>query len=88
VLTLPRTALIEDEGESAVYVVRDKKAVRVPVKLGYVDGEMVEVTSGLKENEKVITAGKVAVRDGTEVEVLTSVVAPAAVADTKPAAAK
>jgi membrane fusion protein, multidrug efflux system len=88
VLTLPRTALIEDEGESAVYVVRNKKAVRVPVQLGYVDGEMVEVTSGLKENENVITAGKVAVRDGTEVEVLKSAGTPAVVTDTKPAAAK
>jgi membrane fusion protein (multidrug efflux system) len=69
-LTIPRTALLEDEGETAVYTVREKKAVRVPVTLGYVNGELAEIRAGLKEGEPVITAGKVAVRDGTEVEVL------------------
>ncbi|MGH8107996.1 MAG: efflux RND transporter periplasmic adaptor subunit [Arenimonas sp.] len=88
VLTLPRTALIEDEGESAVYIVRNKKAVRVPVQLGYVDGEVVEVRSGVKENENVITAGKVAVRDGTEVEVLKAAASAAVASDSKSPAVK
>jgi membrane fusion protein (multidrug efflux system) len=70
VLTLPRTALLEDEGESAVYIVRDKKAVRTPVQLGYMDGELAEVRSGLRLGDQVITAGKVAVRDGTLVEII------------------
>lgn len=70
VLTMPRTALLEDEGETAVYVVRSNKAVKVPVKLGYSNGEFAEIIAGLKEGENVITAGKVAVRDGTEVQVL------------------
>ena len=39
----PRTALLDDEGDPAVFVVREGKAVRVPVKLGYMDGEWVEV---------------------------------------------
>ena len=33
-LTVPRVALLEDEGEPAVYVVRDAKARRVPVQAG------------------------------------------------------
>lgn len=88
VLTLPRTALLEDEGESAVYVVRNKKAVRVPVQLGYMDGEWAEIRSGLRLGDAVITAGKVAVRDGTLVEVLKPAGAPAAAAAAKPVAAK
>jgi membrane fusion protein, multidrug efflux system len=78
VLTMPRTALLEDEGEAAVFVVRGNKAVRVPVKLGYSTGEFAEVLSGLKEGEQVITAGKVAVRDGTEVQILGAKTAKAA----------
>lgn len=70
VLTIPRSALLEDEGETAVYVIRANKAVRVPVKLGYINGQIVEIVSGLKENEKVVTAGKVAIRDGSEVTVI------------------
>src|SRR5687768_14906728 len=41
-LVVPRVALIEDGGDPALYVVRDKKAARVPVKLGYLDGEWAE----------------------------------------------
>jgi membrane fusion protein (multidrug efflux system) len=70
ILTVPRVALLEDEGETAVYVVRGNKSARVPVKLGYTTGEFAEILSGLKEGDRVITAGKVAVRDGTEVQVL------------------
>jgi membrane fusion protein (multidrug efflux system) len=69
-LTMPRVALLDDEGEPAVFVVRDGKAVRVPVELGYVNGELAEVRSGLKEGEDVVTAGKVAIRDGSVVEVI------------------
>jgi membrane fusion protein, multidrug efflux system len=69
-LTIPRTALLEDEGEPAVYVVREKKAVRVPLKLGFVNGEIAEVVSGLKAGDQVVTAGKVAIRDGSEVQVI------------------
>jgi membrane fusion protein (multidrug efflux system) len=70
VLTIPRAALIEDEGESAVYLVRSGKAIRAPIKTGYSNGEIAEVISGIRQGEKVITAGKVAVRDGSKVSVI------------------
>ncbi len=70
VLTIPRTALLDDESEAAVYVVRNKKAARTVIKTGYSNGEIAEVISGLKVGDKVITAGKVAVRDGSEVTVI------------------
>ena len=69
-LVVPRMALLEDEGEPAVFAVRDGKAVRVPVKLGYIDGEWAEIRSGLKAGDQVVTAGKVALRDGTAVQVI------------------
>ena len=67
-LVVPRTALLDDEGDPAVFVVRNGKAARVPVKLGYMDGEWVEVREGLKIGDGVVTAGKIALRDGTAVE--------------------
>lgn len=79
ILTIPRVALLDDEGETAVYVVRGNKAARVPVKLGYTTGEFAEILSGVKDGDRVITAGKVAVRDGTEVQVLGADPAKAAV---------
>lgn len=69
-LTVPRVALLEDEGEPAVYVVEGKVARRKTVQLGYTNGEIAEIRSGLKEGDRVVTAGKVAIRDGTEVQVI------------------
>jgi RND family efflux transporter MFP subunit len=69
-LTVPRVALLEDEGEPAVYVIQGKKAKRTTVQLGYTNGEIAEIRSGLKEGDQVVTAGKVAIRDGTEVQVI------------------
>ncbi len=77
-LAIPRTALLEDDGEPAVYVVRDGKAVRTAITTGYVDGGFIEVRDGLAEGERVVTAGKVALRDGSAVQVIGD--APVAVA--------
>jgi membrane fusion protein (multidrug efflux system) len=70
-LVIPRNALLDDESQPAVYTVRDGKAVRTPVTLGYVDGEWVEVRGGLKQGDPVVTAGKVALREGSPVQVIT-----------------
>ncbi|MGY4516407.1 efflux RND transporter periplasmic adaptor subunit [Lysobacter sp. HA18] len=69
-LVVPRVALLEDDADPAVYVVRGKKAVRVPVKLGYTEGGWMEIRSGLKSGEQVVVAGKTALREGSEVQVL------------------
>lgn len=69
-LTVPRAALIEDAGETAVFAVRDKKAVRVTIEVGHMSGELAEVRKGLTEGDQVVTAGKITLRDGAEVEVL------------------
>ena len=83
-LVVPRVALLDD-GDPAVFAVRDGKAARVPVKVGYVDGEWIEVREGLKAGEQVVTAGKVALREGSAVQVIGA--EPAKVA-AKPEAAK
>ncbi|KRA51273.1 hemolysin D [Pseudoxanthomonas sp. Root65] len=83
-LVVPRVALLDD-GDPAVFAVRNGKAARVPVKVGYVDGEWIEVREGLKAGEQVVTAGKVALREGSAVQVIGA--EPAKVA-TKPDAAK
>ena len=82
VLTVPRSALLEGEGENAVFAVREGKAVRLPVQLGYVDGSVAEIRGGLDEGDTVVTTGKVALRDGSLVQVLNPLAEPApAVAD-------
>ena len=81
VLTVPRTALLEGDGDPAVYRVVDGKAARTPVELGYLSGDLAEIRGGLDTGDRVVTTGKVALRDGATVQVLNPV-PEAAVADT------
>jgi len=69
-LVVPRIALLDDEGDPAVFAIRKGKAVRVPVKLGYLDGAWAEIRSGVRLGEQVVVAGKTALRDGSVVQVL------------------
>lgn len=66
-LVVPRAALLDDEGDPAVFVVRGKKVARVAIKLGYLDGAWAEVREGIKLGDQVVVAGKTALREGTEV---------------------
>ena len=87
-LVVPRLALLDDEGDPAVFAIRAGKAVRVPVKLGYLDGEWAEVRSGIALGEQVVIAGKTALRDGSVVQVLGAANAKAPVASAKSPAKK
>ncbi len=69
-LVVPRLALLEGEGDPAVFVARDGKVARVAVKLGYADGPWIEVRDGLKVGDQVVVAGKTALRDGSTVQVI------------------
>lgn len=71
-LTVPRAAIITEDGESAVYVVSGGTAHRVPVSLGYADGDKVEITRGLKNGDSVVTLGQNSLKDGTKVAVVNS----------------
>ena len=70
VLTVPRAALLEGESETAVYRVADGKALRTPVQVGYLAGDVAEIRSGLEAGDQVVTTGKVTLRDGAAVEVI------------------
>jgi membrane fusion protein (multidrug efflux system) len=87
-LTVPREALIEGEGLPAVFLVRDSRAVRTTIELGHLSGELAEVRGGLAEGDRVVTTGKVTLRDGALLQVLglpESKIEPEAIAQGKPA---
>ena len=85
-LAIPRSALLEDGGAPAVYTVRAGKAARVPLQLGFTEGEWVEVREGLREGDAVVVAGKAALREGSAVQVIGAGAAPAAPKAARPAA--
>lgn len=61
---IPAEALITEKNRTFVFAVRDARAVRLPVKVGFDDGIVVEILEGLKDDEAVVVAGKQAVTDG------------------------
>lgn len=67
---IPRAALLSENGDASVFVVEDGMAKKTPIAIGYDDGAVVEVASGLDEGQQVVTIGQASLRDGTEVEVI------------------
>lgn len=64
-VAIPSTALIEqDEGNGAVYIVRDGKVHRQTVRVGHDDGGHVEILSGLSPDDQVIVRYNGAIAEG------------------------
>ncbi|HSN16870.1 MAG TPA: efflux RND transporter periplasmic adaptor subunit [Gammaproteobacteria bacterium] len=82
-ITVPRAAIITEDGESAVYVVKSGVAHRVPVQLGYADGDKVEITHGVANGDMVVTLGQNSLKDGAKVAVVNT--APAKAVASQPA---
>ena len=63
VITLPLTALTEEQGIHFVYIQIDAEGYRKQeVTLGESDGERVEILTGVKKGDRVVTKGAVQVR--------------------------
>ncbi|MCK6461551.1 MAG: efflux RND transporter periplasmic adaptor subunit, partial [Planctomycetes bacterium] len=69
-LVVPRRALLHDDEEGPyVFVVREGKATRVPVRTGF-EGEGVLEVEGIGEEDMVLVEGQDTVSDGAAVEIL------------------
>jgi RND family efflux transporter MFP subunit len=67
---VPAVAVIKDNpAQPVVVVAAGSVAQRRPVVIGLVDGENIEILSGLKPGELIITQGHSTLRDGTPVSV-------------------
>ncbi len=63
VITVPVSALTEEQGANFVYIQEDETCYRKQeVRTGATDGGRVEITSGLRGGERVVTAGAIHVR--------------------------
>ena len=67
-LLVPKDAIISEDRESSVFVVRDSTAYRQIVETGYVNTSHIEVLMGLEEGDTVVTAGKGSLKDSSRVE--------------------
>lgn len=68
-LTVPLTTVATRSGRKVVYVVRENKAVEVPVMVGKELGSLVEIKDGLSVGERVIGKPDERIANGTKVKV-------------------
>ena len=62
-LTVPNNALIEEQGNFAIFVqLNPESFLKRDVKIGKTDGTKTEILSGLKATERVVTQGGILVK--------------------------
>jgi len=70
VLQIPRSAILEESGESSVFVIEDDKAIRRAVQTGYSNSGMVEITDGLVDDDRIVTVGQAGLKDDAVVTII------------------
>jgi len=69
-LMVPRNAIVEDSGNSVLYVVEDGKANRRSIRTGYAESGMVEILDGLTDGETFVVVGQTGLKDGSRVSII------------------
>ncbi len=72
-LQVPRSAIIDEAGETSVFIVEDEKAVRRLIKTGYANNGHIEIVDGLTGSEKLVVVGQAGLRDGSKVSIINAV---------------
>ncbi|HEY3786927.1 MAG TPA: efflux RND transporter periplasmic adaptor subunit [Steroidobacteraceae bacterium] len=67
-LTVPRSAVLYKDEQPFLFVAASGKAERRAVTVGITDGDLVEITKGLKAGESVVTGGNYELEDGMAIK--------------------
>jgi len=67
-LTVPLYAVVDRGDRKVVFIERDGRAVQRTVELGIIDGDRIQVTSGLSEDDRLIVVGHRDLVDGAAIE--------------------
>ena len=66
-IAIPRSSVLEERGANHVFLVRDGRALRVPVELGEEQRGRVEVRSGLSPGDRYVLQPPPGLADGARV---------------------
>lgn len=72
-VVIPREALIQQDNKYFIFVLKNSKAVKVPVEAGIIRENEIEILKGLKPRDTVVTVGWHNLTDGQAVEVVNSI---------------
>lgn len=68
-VSIPRSAVLNDAGQDYLFVVRGGRAHRVNIKTGHKDGEFIGVMDGVAAGEQVVSRGNYELTDGMAVRI-------------------
>lgn len=77
-LLIPRDAVLTEDARHSVFVVKDGRAQRRPVSLGYSDARHYEVLDGVAAGDQLVVTGQASLKDDSKVEVVNAPPAPEA----------
>jgi membrane fusion protein (multidrug efflux system) len=69
-MQIPRSAIVEEAGQSAIYVVADDVAERRVIRTGYAEGGQIEVLEGLDDAEVFVILGHTSLKNGSKVSII------------------
>ncbi len=69
-LVIPSNAILSKNEKNYVYIVKDNSAEIKEVELGLDNGKLVEILSGLTEEDKVVVRGQDYIEDGDKVRII------------------
>jgi len=67
---IPKTAIVYENEQLSVYVVRDSIAIKVALKVGFQDHEKIESLEGIEEGDQIIVVGQAGLKDRTKVRIV------------------
>lgn len=69
-MQIPRSAVVDENGHSAVYTVKDGLAERRSVTTGFTEGGRVEILDGLQDTDQVVIVGQTSLKNGSRVSII------------------
>jgi RND family efflux transporter MFP subunit len=67
---IPKTAIVYENEQLSVYVVKDSIANKVALKVGFQDHEKIESLEGIEEGDQIIVVGQAGLKDKTKVRIV------------------
>jgi HlyD family secretion protein len=69
-LTVPRDAVLKEEGKEFVFAVEGNQAFRKPVVTGIERETLIEIVEGVKDGEKIVVRGQESLKDRSTVRII------------------
>ncbi len=80
-LQIPRSAIVENAGQSAVFVVNEGVVERRLISTGYSESGQIEVLQGLDDMEEIVVIGQTSLKDGSKISVINAPATATSAAD-------